>query len=181
MIPDFGMVTVSHPGIVRGALKVPSFPPFGRENVGAVEGEQSVRLSPATARRENPHPFEAKPQPPNHEETEVNPMRKRNHVVPIRFSDHELSVIDANAKRANMSRTEYLVSAGMGKPIVILDDLKPTLTELRRIGNNVNQLTRKANSGEVYCVNLSEFSEQLGAITAGLCAIQKEVDRLSQR
>ena len=61
MMIDFRVVTVSHPGIVRGALKVPSFPPFGRENVGAVEGEQSVRLSPATARRENPHPFENAP------------------------------------------------------------------------------------------------------------------------
>ena len=108
-------------------------------------------------------------------------MRKRNKVVPIRFSDHELSVIDANAKRANMSRTEYFVSAGMDKPIVILDDLKPMLAELRRIGNNVNQLTRKANSGEVYVVGLNEINEQLGAIAAGLCALQKEVDRLLQR
>ena len=107
-------------------------------------------------------------------------MRKRNKVVPVRFSDHELSVIDANAKRANMSRTEFLVSAGMDKPIVILDGLKPMLAELRRIGNNVNQLTRKVNSGEVYCVNLSEFGEQLGAVAAGLYAIQKEVDGLSQ-
>ena len=108
-------------------------------------------------------------------------MRKRNHVVPIRFSDHELSVIDANAKKAHMSRTEYLVSAGMGKPIVILDDLEPTLTELRRIGNNVNQLTRKANSGEIYVVGLTEINEQLGAVAAGLHAIQKEVSDLSQR
>ena len=108
-------------------------------------------------------------------------MRKRNKVVPVRFSDHELSVIDANAKRANMSRTEFLVSAGMNKPVVILDDLKPMLAELRRIGNNVNQLTRKTNSGEVYCVNLSEFSEQLGTVAAGLFTIQKEVDRLLQR
>ena len=108
-------------------------------------------------------------------------MRKRNHVIPIRFSEHELSAIDANAKRANMSRTEFLVSAGMNKPIVILDDLKPMLSELRRIGNNVNQLTRKANSGEVYVVRLNEINEQLGAVASGLYAIQKEVDRLSQR
>ena len=181
MIPDFGMVTDSHPGIVRGALKVPSFPSFGRDYEGAVEGEQSVRLSPATARRENPHPLKPRLQPPNHEETEVNPMRKRNRVVPIRFSDHELSVIDANAKKAHLSRTEFLVSAGMDKPIVILDDLKPTLAELRRIGNNVNQLTRKVNSGEVYAVGLTEINEQLGAVTSGLYAIQKEVDRLSQQ
>ena len=108
-------------------------------------------------------------------------MRKRNKVVPVRFSDHELSVIDANAKRANMSRTEFLVSAGMDKPVVILDDLKPTLAELRRIGNNINQLTRKANSGEVYVVGLNAINEQLGAVAAGLFTIQKEVDRLSQR
>ena len=108
-------------------------------------------------------------------------MRKRNNVVPIRFSDHELSVIDANAEKARMSRTEYLVIAGMNKPIVILDDLKPTLAELRRIGNNVNQLTRKVNSGEVYVVGLNEINEQLGAVAAGLCAIQKEVSNLSQR
>ena len=108
-------------------------------------------------------------------------MRKRNKVVPVRFSDHELSVIDANAKRANMSRTEFLVSAGMDKPIVIIDDLKPMLAELRRIGNNVNQLTRKTNSGEIYVVGLTETNEQLGAVAAGLYAIQKEVDRLSQR
>ena len=105
-------------------------------------------------------------------------MRKRNNVVPIRFSDHELSVIDANAEKARMSRTEYLVSAGMDKPIVILDDLKPMLAELRRIGNNINQLPRKANSGEIYAIGLTEINEQLGAITAGLCALQKEVDRL---
>ena len=108
-------------------------------------------------------------------------MRKRNRVVPVQFSDHELSVIDANAKRAKMNRTEYLVSAGMDKPIVILDDLKPMLAELRRIGNNVNQLTRKANSGEIYAVGLTEINEQLGAVAAGLHAIQKEVSDLSQR
>lgn len=108
-------------------------------------------------------------------------MRKRNRVVPVRFSDHELSVIDANAKKAHMSRTEYLVSAGMDKPIVILDDLKPMLAELRRIGNNVNQLTRKANSGEIYAVGLTEINEQLGTVAAGLYSIQREVSDLSQR
>ena len=108
-------------------------------------------------------------------------MRIRNRVVPVRFSDHELSVIDANAKRAKMSRTEYLVSAGMDKPIVSLDDIKPMLTELCRIGNNINQLTRKANSGEIYVVGLNEINEQLGAVASGLYTIQKEVSDLSQR
>ena len=57
----FRVETVSHLPRKWAALKTPSFPSSGRENVGAVEGEQSVRLSPATARREDPHPFK-----PNH-------------------------------------------------------------------------------------------------------------------
>ena len=59
----FRVVTVSHLPWKWAGLKPPSFPSSGRENVGAVEGEQSVRLSPATARRENPRPFQAIPQP----------------------------------------------------------------------------------------------------------------------
>ena len=65
-------VTVSPLPSKPVALKVPSFPSFGGENEEAMEGEQSVRLSPATARREDPHPFWNDPQPPNHEETEVS-------------------------------------------------------------------------------------------------------------
>ena len=85
-------------------------------------------------------------------------MRKRNRVVPVRFSDHELSVIDANAKRAKMSRTEYLVSTGMDKPIVILDDLKPMLAELRRIGNNINQIARRMHeTGRTYEADIADI------------------------
>ena len=64
---DFRVVTVSPLPRKWAGLKALSFPSSGRENVGAVEGEQSVRLSPDTARRENPHPFESDPQPPKHE------------------------------------------------------------------------------------------------------------------
>ncbi len=67
---DFRVVTVSPLPRKWAGLKTPSFPSSGRRNVGAVEGEQSVRLSPATARRENPRTFENDPQPPNREETE---------------------------------------------------------------------------------------------------------------
>ncbi len=67
---DFGVRADSHAGLIQAGLKPTSFPSFGRDYEGAAEGEQSVRLSPATARRENPRPFQANPQPPNHEETE---------------------------------------------------------------------------------------------------------------
>ena len=38
------------------------------------------------------------------------------------------------------------------------------VSELRRIGNNINQLTYLANSGRIYTVDLSEVKQEIGKI-----------------
>ena len=83
-------------------------------------------------------------------------MRKRNISIPIRVTEKELSVIDRKAARARLTRTEYLITCALGKEITLIEDLKPILADLRRIGNNLNQLTRLANMGKIQCVNLGE-------------------------
>lgn len=52
-----------------------------------------------------------------------------------------------------------------------MEDLKPILTELRRIGNNVNQLTKLANAGAVRVVGLQDLTEALGKIHVALMRI----------
>ena len=83
-------------------------------------------------------------------------MRKRNISIPIRVTEKELSVIDRKATRARLTRTEYLITCALGKEITLIEDLKPILADLRRIGNNLNQLTRLANMGKIQGVNLGE-------------------------
>ena len=83
-------------------------------------------------------------------------MRKRNISIPIRVTEKELSVIDKKAARARLTRTEYLITCALGKEITLIEDLKPILADLRRIGNNLNQLTRLANMGKIQAVNLGE-------------------------
>ena len=84
-------------------------------------------------------------------------MRKRNISIPIRVTEKELSVIDKKAARARLSRTEYLITCALGKEITLIEDLKPILADLRRVGNNLNQLmTRLANMGKIQGVNLGE-------------------------
>ena len=85
-----------------------------------------------------------------------NQMRKRNISIPIRVTEKELSVIDRKAARARLTRTEYLITCALGKEITLIEDLKPILADLRRIGNNLNQLTRLANMGKIQGVNLGE-------------------------
>ena len=83
-------------------------------------------------------------------------MRKRNISIPIRVTEKELSVIDKKAAKARLTRTEYLITCALGKEITLIEDLKPILADLRRVGNNLNQLTRLANMGQIQGVNLDE-------------------------
>ena len=73
-------------------------------------------------------------------------MRVRNKTIPFRVTEKELEIIDKKAAKAKLSRTDFLIAAALGKEITLMVDLKPILYELRRIGNNVNQIAHWANS-----------------------------------
>ena len=45
--------------------------------------------------------------------------------------------------------------------------------QLRRIGNNLNQLTKKANSHEIKVVDLEETNESLGEIYQAIFALAR--------
>ena len=83
-------------------------------------------------------------------------MRKRNKSIPIRVSEDELKQINKKAAKARLSRTDYLINCALGKEITLIEDIKPLLTEMRRIGNNLNQQTKLANMGKINAVNLEE-------------------------
>ena len=65
---------------------------------------------------------------------------------------------------AKLSLSEYLIEQGLDKEIVIVDGLNEVVAELRRIGNNINQLTYLANSGMIYTVDFSEVKQEIGKV-----------------
>ena len=80
-------------------------------------------------------------------------MVKRNRVrsEEIKFfvTPKEKEELDARVKKSGLTRSEFLRKASKGvvireKPQAELTDL---LTELSHLGNNVNQIARKENSG----------------------------------
>ena len=48
--------------------------------------------------------------------------------------------------------------------IIVEADKSKYITELRRIGNNINQLTKKVNQGILKEINLAEVKEELNKI-----------------
>ena len=91
-------------------------------------------------------------------------MRTRDVSIPFRVTEKELQEIDKRAEKAKLDRTNYLITCALNKKITVLEDLKPLLSELKRIGNNLNQITAKINAGAFHSYNFYEVIEMQRAI-----------------
>lgn len=89
-------------------------------------------------------------------------MRTRNQVVAFRATPAERKQISAKVKRSGLSQQEYLLDAALNKPIYVMEELKPILTELRAWGKNLNQLTTLAHQGESADCLLTGVDRSLG-------------------
>lgn len=89
---------------------------------------------------------------------------KKDKIITIKVSEKEKKKLIEKSEVAKLSLSEYLVKQGLDKDIVIVDGLNEVVTELRRIGNNINQLTYLANSGYLNVKSLDEVKIELGKV-----------------
>lgn len=82
--------------------------------------------------------------------------RNRNQTLSIRLTQSEKSAIISKAKKFKLTLTEYILKSSFKTQIKVID-LQLLLVELKRIGNNLNQITRKINSGAFNSYNFSEM------------------------
>lgn len=84
--------------------------------------------------------------------------------VNFRITEKELQKIKEKAKKSNMNLTKYLTVCALNKDIVVIENLKEFQVKLRRIGNNLNQLTRLCNEGIITCLELENIKKQVNEI-----------------
>ena len=104
----------------------------------------------------------------------MSEKRRRDNTLTIRLTKAEKERIERNAKRAKRSITDYIVSLSLETPIHVAEDVKPLLIELKRIGNNLNQIAAKVNSGVTYVENLTEVIENQNKIYDLLLKLTEE-------
>ena len=99
---------------------------------------------------------------------------KKDKIITIRVNEKEKKLIE-RSEVAKLSLSEYLIEQGLDKDIVIVDGLNEVISELRRIGNNINQLTYLANSGRIYTVDLSEVKQEIGKVWNVISELQNKL------
>lgn len=82
----------------------------------------------------------------------------------FRASEKERQELKRMASKAKMSKSDYIRHCVFNKEITVIDGLDDFSKQLKAIGNNLNQLTARANMGHFEAVNLAETKEQLGKI-----------------
>lgn len=70
--------------------------------------------------------------------------RKRNKAVTLRMTEEEYTFFQNQMKKSNSkNQTDFFLAVLREKEITVIDDLVPVLVELKRQGNNLNQITRQ--------------------------------------
>lgn len=82
----------------------------------------------------------------------------------FRASEKERQELKRMARKAKMSKSDYIRHCIFDKEITVIDGLDDFAKQLKAIGNNLNQLTIRANMGHFEAINLVETKEQLGKI-----------------
>ena len=99
--------------------------------------------------------------------------RKRNQTLTIRVTAGEKDAIIQKAAKAGMSVTDYIVASSQLTQIHVAQDTRPLIAELKRIGNNLNQISMKINAGAFQSYNFQEVIGMQKAIYEELYRINR--------
>jgi len=105
------------------------------------------------------------------------PKRKRKHHISCYLDDKEYIAYRDKRSKTYYNQSEYIRKCVLDKKITVIPGIRDLIINLKRIGNNLNQLTHKVNLGEVTILgdNLEEIEDDLSIVWKGLSKVIKKV------
>lgn len=99
--------------------------------------------------------------------------RTRNKAVTLRMTADELALFQSQFQKSGAkNQSDFLLALLKDKPIVVVDKLVPTLAELRRQGNNLNQIARALHDGSAIEQGAQQILRECHALYKKLLALQ---------
>ena len=98
-------------------------------------------------------------------------IMKKDIKFSTRMASADREKIKALAAKAHMSMSDYVTACCLGKQIVVIDEQKELLRQLKGIGSNINRLTVLANMGKVQVIGLDKAAQELSEVSAALRSV----------
>ncbi len=99
--------------------------------------------------------------------------RKRNITLSIRLTAEEKEALKKKAEQANLSMTDYILRCSSRKKLRVVN-MSKVIVEMKRVGNNLNQITRKINAGDFKSYNFEKVTEEQRKIYDLLLSIMSD-------
>lgn len=91
--------------------------------------------------------------------------KSRPKQLSFRVNDEEYNNLQEKIKESGKNQQEYILSCVLEKEVVNTDGVKELVPELKRVGNNLNQIARELNGKGYYSYNLiTENQKELNEI-----------------
>ena len=99
----------------------------------------------------------------------------KTEIISTRVTPAQREIIEEKAYSSYRTPSMYLRDCALDKKIIVINGVDELAVELRKIGNNLNQLTRAVNSGYIYEVDLRETREEVAKLWQLLNSLTQEV------
>ena len=103
--------------------------------------------------------------------------RKRNISLGIWLTQEELENLKTKISNTNLNQSAYIRKSILDKNITVIPGIRDFMIELKRIGNNLNQITRLANEGSLTIIgdNIKNINEDLKLVWEKLAETLKKI------
>ena len=75
--------------------------------------------------------------------------RTRPKQMVIRLSEEEFAQIKEKVEQSGKNQQQYVIDALTKATVTNTDGIKELIPELKRVGNNINQIARSLNEGDI--------------------------------
>lgn len=110
-------------------------------------------------------------------------QEQRVHIICLRLTDFEFSILDDKAEKCRMTRSDFIRSLILSRKLtpkyeIVIDseEIQALLAQYGKIGSNLNQIARYFNSGGERSLAMRE---ELERTISELYSLRKEVLKLA--
>ena len=103
--------------------------------------------------------------------------RKRKNLVGFWLDDNEFLSLKNKISMSGLTCSNYLRKSSLDKNITVIPGIRDLIIEIKRIGNNLNQITRLANEGSLRILgeNLKNIKDDLKEVWESLAKTLKKI------
>jgi len=103
----------------------------------------------------------------------------RNKAITLRMTQEEFDNFKSKMNKTKpKNQTDFILSLLHKKPVVVIEDLRPMLQELKRQGNNLNQVARNLNERSHFGENATKVMNECWKAYRAITNLETEIDKV---